>query len=263
MTPDQFTELGYRVEGGVARLQLNRPEAGNSFSSRLYGELKWGIRAADFDVGVDIVVLTGVGRSFATGGDLKEVMTRIGKDDGGFDMYAFTDNLPWDALRLCTKPVIAAINGHCFAGGLITAAWCDIQVAVESAQFALSEAKVGMVDAMAPAVLSGRMPMPKLKYAYLTGKPFTAHQAEEWGLITEVVPDGELDKRVDEIIEEVRGTTPVAHAALKRYLHELIPRPWDEGGMAAFRSPELREGLAAFAEKRDPNFRPSQSREVT
>ena len=262
MRPEEFEELGYVVTDGVARLTLNRPEAGNSFSSRLYGELKWGIRAADFDDAVDIVVVTGVGRSFATGGDLKEVLARIGKDDGGFDMYAFTDNLPWDALRLCTKPVIAAINGHCFAGGLITAAWCDIQVAVESAQFALSEAKVGMVDAMAPIVLHGRMPMPKLKYAYLTGKPFSARQAEEWGLITEVVPDGELDKRVDEIIDEVRGTTPVAHAALKRFLHELIPTPWDSGGMAAFRSPELREGLTAFAEKRPPNFRQSTSRNV-
>jgi enoyl-CoA hydratase/carnithine racemase len=255
MRPEEFEELVYRVENGVARLQLNRPGTGNSFSSRLYGELKWAIRNADFDDDVDVVVITGVGRSFATGGDLKEVMSRIGKGDGGFDMYAFTDNLPWDALRLCAKPVIAAINGHCFAGGLITAAWCDIQVAVQSAEFALSEARVGMVDAMAPVVLHGRMPMPKLKYAYLTGKPFSARQAEEWGLITEVVPDGELGARVDEIIKEVRGTTPVAHAALKRFLHELIPQPWDSGGMAAFRSPELVEGLTAFAEKRDPNFR--------
>jgi enoyl-CoA hydratase/carnithine racemase len=255
MLPSEFRELNYRVDDGVAWLQMNRPESRNSLSSRLYGEVKWGIRAADFDAAVDIIVLTGVDGSFATGGDLKETLALIAEDDGGFSMFAFTDNPPWDALRLCTKPVIAAINGYCYAGGLITAAWCDIQFAVASAQFALSEARVGLVDAMAPAVLFGRMPSPKLKYAYLTGKPFTARQAEEWNLITEVVPDGTLEDRVREIITEVRGTTPVAHALLKRYMHEMVPRPWDDGGMAAFRSPEIREGLTAFAEKRAPEYR--------
>ncbi len=76
MTPAEFCELGYVVTDGVARLTLNRPEAGNSFSSRLYGELKWGIRAADFDDAVDVVVVTGVGRSFATGGDLKASLSQ-------------------------------------------------------------------------------------------------------------------------------------------------------------------------------------------
>jgi len=151
-------------------------------------------------------------------------MSRIGKGDGGFDMYAFTDNLPWDALRLCTKPVIAAHQR-----ALLRRRSDHRRVVRHSglrsraAQFALSEARVGMVDAMAPVVLHGRMPMPKLKYAYLTGKPFSARQAEQWGLITEVVPDGELDTRVDEIIKEVRCTTPVAHAALKRYPARVDP----------------------------------------
>lgn len=255
MLPEAFQELRYTVDDGVARLQMNRPASLNAFSSRLYGEVKWAVRVADFDPAVDVIVLTGVGRAFATGGDLKETLSRISKEDGGFDMFAFTDNTPWDALRLCTKPVIAAINGYCYAGGLITAAWCDIQLAVESAQFALTEAKVGVVDAMAPAVLFGRMPSPKLKYAYLTGKPFTAREAEAWGVITEVVPDGALEERVAEVVTEVRGTSPVAHTQLKRYMHEMVPRPWDDGGMAAFRSKEIVEGLTAFGEKRDPAYR--------
>ena len=255
MRPPEFEQLLYHVEDGVAWLQMNRPEARNAFSSRLYGEVKWGVRAADFDAAVDVIVLTGTEGSFASGGDLKETLERVTKPDGAFDMFAFTDNLPWDALRLCTKPVIAAINGSCYAGGLITAAWCDIQIAVESAQFALTEGRVGMVDAMAPSVLFGRMPSPKLKYAYLTGKPFSAREAEQWGLITEVVADTDLERRTHEVIAEIRGTTPLAHAMLKRYMHELIPQPWDHGGAAAFRSPELIEGLTSFAEKRAPTFR--------
>jgi len=259
MRPAEFEQLLYVVEDGVAWLRMNRPEARNAFSSRLYGEVKWGIRAADADSDVDVIVLTGVDDTFATGGDLKETLHRL--SNGGnpeFEMYAFTDNLPWDALRTCRKPVIAGINGYAYAGGLITAAWCDISIAVESARFSLAEGRVGIVDAMAPAVLFGQVPAAKLKYLYLTGKQFSAAEAERWGLISEVVPDDQLRDRILEVITEVRGTTPVAHRMLKRYMNELVPRPWDHGGNEAFSSPEVIEGLRAFAEKRTPDYTKSK-----
>jgi enoyl-CoA hydratase/carnithine racemase len=255
MKPAEFEQLKYRVEDGVAWVQLNRPEARNAFSSRLYGELKWAIRAADFDESVDVIVVTGVDKAFATGGDLKETLARLSSDEGPIGMFAFTDNLPWDALRESTKVVIAAINGFCYAGGLITAMWCDIQIAVESARFALTEGKVGIADQMAPTVLFGRVPAPKLKYMLFTATPFSAADAERWGLITEVVPDDRLEARVREVIGEVRGTSPVSRKMFKRYLNELVPRPWNHGGTEAFASAEVFVGLSAFAEKRLPDYR--------
>jgi enoyl-CoA hydratase/carnithine racemase len=255
MRPQDFRELIYEINDGVAWVRLNRPHARNAFSSNLYGELKWAVRNAHHDPAVDVIVLTGVGKAFATGGDLKETLEKVSSENPVMEMYAFTDNLPWDALRLCTKPIIAAINGFCYAGGLITAAWCDVQIAVESARFSLSEGRIGIVDQMAPTVLFGRVPTPKLKYLYLTGKPFTAVEAEKWGFVTEVVPDDELETRVNEVVAEIRMTTPVAHKMLRRYLNELVPRAWDHGGTEAFESPQIIEGLKAFAEKRPPDYK--------
>jgi enoyl-CoA hydratase/carnithine racemase len=256
MRPSEFEQLVYEIEDGVAWLRLNPPQQRNAFTSRLYGELKWGVRAADADPDVDVIVVTGTDGAFATGGDLNETLERLGDDDP-LSMYEFFDNLPFDALRECSKVVIAAVNGYCYAGGLITCSWCDIQIAAESARFALTEGKVGIADAHAPSVLFGRVPTPKLKYMIFTAKPFTAAQAEDWGLITEVVPDDQLDARTREVIAEVRGTSPVARKAFKKYINELQPRPWDHGGLEAFASTEVIEGLNAFGQKRAPSYRPT------
>jgi enoyl-CoA hydratase/carnithine racemase len=124
-----FEQLRYSVEGGVARVRLDRPDQLNAFTSRLYGELKWAMRRAGADDSVDVVIVTGTGRAFATGGDLKETLGRLESGDP-LAMYAFYDNLPWTAIRECPKVVIAAVNGLCLAGGLITAVCADIAVAV-------------------------------------------------------------------------------------------------------------------------------------
>lgn len=254
MKPSEFEQLDYSVDDGVAWLRLNRPGARNAFTSRLYGELKWAVRAADADPDVDVLVVTGTGRAFATGGDLKETLDRL-SDPDPLSMYAFFDNLPFDALRECTKVTIAAVNGFCYAGGLIACSWCDIQIAAASATFALTEAKVGIADEVAPTVLFGRVPSPKLKYMLFTGRPVGARQAEEMGLITEVVPDEDLERRTREVVSEVRGTSPVSRRMFKRYLNQLVPHPWNHGGVEAFQSREVIEGLRAFADKRTPDYR--------
>jgi enoyl-CoA hydratase/carnithine racemase len=99
------------------------------------------------------------------------------------------------------------------------------------------------------------MPMPKLKYYYLTGKTFTARQAEQWEIITEVVPDGAAERRVSEVIGEIRGTAPVARSLVKRYLNDLVPIAADNGARRSWSSPDFVEGLTAFAEKRQPKYR--------
>jgi enoyl-CoA hydratase/carnithine racemase len=250
----EFQNLEYRVSNRVAYLRLNRPEALNSFSSRLYGEVKWAFRHVNHDDNVDIAVITGTGRSFATGGDLKETLQRLKDKDDPLSMYEFFDRTPWSSLRDCRKTTIAAINGICYAGGLITASLCDISIAAESARFCIAEAKVGIADHQIPSIMFGRISPAKLKYYVMTATPFSPQVAEQIGLITEVVPDERLYQRVDEVIEELRGTSPVARQEFKSYMNALIPWPPNDGGERAFASQAVIEGLSAFAEKRPVRY---------
>lgn len=253
-----FAELDYAVADGVARIRLNRPDQLNAFTSTLYGELKWALRRAGADATVDVVVLTGTGRAFATGGDLKEILDRLGSADP-LAMHAFFDNFPWAEIRSSPKVVVAAINGLCLAGGLITALCSDISVAVESARFAFSEGMVGIADALGPALLHARVGTAKTKYLLLTGRMVDAREAERIGLVTEVVPDDGLEARVAEIVGELRATSPVARRLYKEYVNSHTPLPDGAGVLPALASPEVLEGLQAFAEGRKPDYRPGAS----
>ncbi|MGH9039123.1 MAG: enoyl-CoA hydratase/isomerase family protein [Acidimicrobiia bacterium] len=253
MDDPEFTELDYSVAAGVARLRLNRPDQLNAFTSTLYAELRAAVRRAGGDPTIDVLVLTGTGRAFATGGDLKETLTRLESGDPAA-MQPFYDNLPWDDIRSCPKVVIAAVNGLCLAGGLIVAACCDISVAAESARFALTEGKVGMADSVGPALLHARVGTAKLKYLVLTGRMVDAREAERIGLVTEVVPDDRLEDRVTELVAELRQTSPASRRQFKEYVNSHTPLPADRG-IPVF-SPEAVQALRAFAEGRKPDFGP-------
>lgn len=252
----RFSELLYAVTDGVARITLNRPAELNSFSTNLYRELRDAVRLATIDDVVDIIVITGAGRAFATGGDLKEVLAYLQPGADPLDIYRFEDNLPFETVRQCPKVTIAAVNGICMAGGLITTMSCDISVAVADAVFAAPEGKVGVAEGWMPAVMFGRVSVSKMRYLVLTGTAIPADKAEHWGLITEVVPDaGALDRRVNEIIEEVRGTSPAVRRSYKQAINDIAPA----GKMGDFRegtgTPDGIERLSAFAEKRRPQYR--------
>ena len=259
MRPDELRDLRYKVEHGVARIVLDRPDRLNAFSSRLYEELKWALRFATHDDAVDVVVLTGTGRAFATGGDLKEALDRVGGGDP-LALYAFVDALPWAEFRQCPKVIVGAVNGLCFAGGVIAAASCDITIAAASARFALTEGKVGIADAVSPALLAARLSSAKLRYLLLTGKEIDAAEAERIGLITEVVPDDALDARVVEVIDELRTTSPVSRRLFKERINQLEPFSTDPATMLeSLTSPEVHEGLRAFHEGRPPDYGPPRA----
>lgn len=251
----RFSEMLYAVEDGVAILTLHRPEQLNSFTTTLYRELRDGVRLAVADDSVDVIVITGSGRAFATGGDLLEVLDYLRPDADPLDIYRFEDNLPFATVRNCPKVTIAAVNGICMAGGLITTMSCDISVAVADAVFAAPEGRVGVAEGWMPAAMSGRVSLAKARYLLLTGRSIPAELAESWDLITEVVADQDaLQRRVTEIVREVRRTSPTVRRTYKQYVNDLAP----EGHMGAFRegtgSADGIEGLRAFAEKRRPRF---------
>ncbi|WP_349607799.1 enoyl-CoA hydratase/isomerase family protein [Cupriavidus sp. DF5525] len=255
MTKEFFTfeQLEYKVVDSAAYIRLNRPEVLNSFTTKLYGEVKNAVRLANADPSVDIIVITGTGRAFATGGDLEEVLSRM-EDENPLALYAYDDNMPFDAVRYSSKTTIAAVNGICVAGGLAIASACDIQIAVRSAVFGAPEARIGLASSMMPSLLMSKISLSKLKYLLYTAKSISATEAERIGLITEVVEDGALDARVQEMIKEVRRTSPNARSMYAEYINRLLPTAPNADLQRGFRSEECREGLRAFKEKRKPGY---------
>lgn len=253
MRATEFTQLLYEVRTGTAWLTLNRPEKRNAMSPTLYNELRWAVRLATLDDEVDLIVLAGAGSAFSSGGDIGEALRRI--EDGDIaSLYDFADNAPFFEMRDSPKTIIGAIHGPCFAGGLILALYCDITLAAASAIFALTEAKVGLADPFAPVALFGRTPAPQIKRLLFTAAQIDADEALRLGLVGEVVPDENFRARLDELIGEVRSTSPVARALYKRSLNELMPRPMGNGGVEVHQSKAALEGLRAFADKRRPDF---------
>ncbi|MCX8003743.1 MAG: enoyl-CoA hydratase/isomerase family protein [Burkholderiaceae bacterium] len=248
-----FEQLVYEVRDSVARIRLNRPDALNSFTTKLYGEIKDAFRLADADPEVDIIVVTGTGRAFATGGDLHELLARM-DDSDPLALYAYDDKMPFETVKNCGKTKIAAINGICVAGGVAIASACDLQVAVRSAVFGAPEARIGLASSMIPSLLLPKIGLSKLKYLLYTAKSISADEAERIGLITEVVDDDALDARVDKLIAEVRKTSPIARRLYNEYINRMLPTAPNSDLYRAFSSPELREGLRAFADKRDPGY---------
>jgi enoyl-CoA hydratase/carnithine racemase len=248
-----FEQLEYAVQDSVARIRLNRPDALNSFTTKLYGEVKDAFRLADADPDVDIIVITGTGRAFATGGDLHEVLARM-DDPNPLALYAYDDNMPFEAVKNCSKTTIAAINGICVAGGIAIASACDLQIAVRSAVFGAPEARIGIASSMIPSLLLSKISLSKLKYLLYTAKSISAVEAERIGLITEVVDDDALASRVLELIGEVRRTSPNARRLYGEYINRMLPSAPNSDLYRAFNSQECREGLRAFADKRDPGF---------
>ncbi len=252
MTGSRFSELEYRTESGppgephTAWIVLDRPHALNAFTSTLYRELRDAVRLAEADRDVDTVVITGRGRAFATGGDLREGLVVTAPDADPLAVYRFADNLPFEAVRHCPKVVIAAVNGVCVGGGLITAMSADIVVAAESARFGLPEGKVGMAEPWAPDLLFGRISTALLKYLALTGRLISAREAQAAGMILRTVPDETLDAEVRDVIAEVRGTLPRARTRYKEYINRLIPETPQREAAAVMRSPEARAALEAF-----------------
>jgi enoyl-CoA hydratase/carnithine racemase len=248
-----FEQLEYRVDNSVAFIRLNRPEALNSFTAQLYSEVKDAVRLATSDKAVDVIVITGTGRAFATGGDLDEVLARI-DDPNPLALYAYDDHMPFETIKHCGKTTIAAINGICVAGGLAIASACDLQIARRSAKLGIPEARIGIASSMIPSLLFGKVSLSKMKYLLYTGKMISADEAERIGMITEVVDDDRLDARVLEMIAEIRKTSPNARRLYAEYIGRMVPTPANADLYRSLTSQECQEGLRAFKEKREPGF---------
>ncbi len=239
----------YEVQGGVAWLTIDRPEARNALSEEVRDGLWAGTRRFVADDDAAVLVLTGSGdKAFCAGGDLKEMAdTALAVPPPDF-LPQFGRNID------VPKPTIAAVNGVAYAGGFLLAQQCDLVVAAEHARFAVSEVKVGRGAPWA-APLSWLVPPRVAMEILLTGDPIDAHRAREVGLVNDVVPLADLRSRTRQLAERIAANAPLSVRAAKRTAYLSRPDLYDraeEIWAPVYRSRDAQEGPAAFREKRTP-----------
>jgi enoyl-CoA hydratase/carnithine racemase len=245
--------VGYELEGPVAWLTINRPEARNALSAAVREGLLRAVRRFSADSAARVLVLTGAGdKAFCAGGDLKEMAETGLKVPPKEFLPQFGRTITVD------KPVIAAVNGAAFAGGFLLAQSCDLCIAAEHATFAISEVKVGRGAPWAaplPWLIPPRVAMQLL----LTGDPITARRAHEIGLVNEVVPAAGLRQAAQAMGERIAANAPLSVLAGKRTVGLIAEHPLSRAFDAAdeiwepvYLSDDAQEGPAAFREKRPP-----------
>jgi methylglutaconyl-CoA hydratase len=247
---------------GVGRVTLNRPEVRNAFDDALIAALAKALAELDADPGVRVVVLAGNGPAFCAGADLNWMKRMAGYsyDENLRDARALAEMLA--TLDRLDKPTIARVHGPAFAGGTGLVAACDIAVGTPEAKFCFSEAKLGLSPAtISPYVLRAIGPRAASRY-FLTAEVFDAAEALRIGLLSAVVPAAELDTLIGQLLEHLLAGSSAAHARIKDLVRDIAGRPVDDAlkadtarRIAEIRaSPEGKEGIASFLEKRKPKW---------
>jgi enoyl-CoA hydratase/carnithine racemase len=241
---------GSRADG-VLRVVIDRPERRNALTIEMYHGLKKAAVLAERDPDVDVVLVTAVGDTFCVGGEMG------GRHEGGAGLDRETDGidlLPFVQFERCPKVVLLGVNGMCQGGGLNMLLTSDLAVASERAVFRAPELLRGVADCFLGARLASRVGLARAKHMLFTAQYVSAAEAFAMGLVTRVVPHDQLDAAVGETIGWVRQTGPRARTALKRDLNRQLP-PIDVPMFAeSLASDEVREGFAAFVEKRLPRW---------
>ncbi|MGW6542132.1 enoyl-CoA hydratase family protein [Streptomyces massasporeus] len=242
-----MTLIARTRERAVQTLSLDSPRNRNALSAALVGELADALTDAGKDAGVRAIVLTHTGNTFSAGADLKDPPP----PEALVALLRQIIELP--------KPVVARVTGHVRAGGLGLLAACDIAAAATDATFAFTEVRIGVAPAVISLPLLPRANPRALARHYLTGERFDAAQAQATGLITTCADD--VDTALDPILEGLRRSAPDALAETKRLLTARVLEAFDRdaadlSALSArlFSSPQAREGMTAFLERRDPEW---------
>jgi methylglutaconyl-CoA hydratase len=249
---------------GVARVTLNRPEVRNAFDDVLIARLTEVFAELDADRATRVVVLAGNGPAFCAGADLNWMKRMAGysheenvRDAAALaGMLATLDRLP--------KPTIARVHGPAFAGGTGLVAACDIAIGTPQAKFCFSEAKLGLSPAtISPYVMRAIGERAAQRY-FLSAEVFGAEEAYRIGLLSGLVGEAELDQAIQQLASHLLAGSPAAHARIKDLIRTVAGRPIDAAlkddtarRIAEIRaSPEGKEGIASFLEKRKPSWTP-------
>ena len=257
-----FMHLEIELDGPVATIWMNRPDLHNAFDEDLIAELTAACKALDDDDDVRVVILAGRGRSFSAGADLNWMKRAAdnGIDDNLDDARALARMLR--ALAEMRKPTIARVQGAALGGGMGLAAACDIAVASTKAVFATSEVRFGIIpSAISPYVLRAIGARQAYRY-FQSAERIEAVRAREIGLVHETVEPEQLDTKVQEIVGALLQGGPLSQTAAKSLIRAVNNQPINDNlvedtahRIAHLRAtPEAQEGIAAFLDKRQPNW---------
>jgi naphthoate synthase len=254
------TDILYHKAEGIAKITINRPEVLNAFRPQTLDEMQWAFEDAHLDPEIGVVLLTGTGdRAFCTGGDQRV------RGDGGYvgdDGVPRLNVIPMQRyIRFMPKPVIALVNGYAIGGGHVLHVICDLTIASETARFGQTGPRVGSFDAGYGSTMLARIVgHKKAREIWFLCRQYTAAEAEEMGLVNEVVPPDELEATGVQWAREILALSPTALRFLKASFIA------DTDGLAGlqqfasdttslfYRTEEGREGRNAFLEKRRPDF---------
>jgi 2-(1,2-epoxy-1,2-dihydrophenyl)acetyl-CoA isomerase len=263
---NEFQQIVYKKDGQVATVTLNRPQKLNAYSEIMVHEILAALADARDDDETRAVIVTGAGRGFCSGGDVGRDFQYPARYRGHRmeSMLEMRENMHELVrfLQRFDKPTIAAINGPAVAGGLTLALSCDFRIAAESARLGDTSLKFALIPDEGGAYLFPRfLGLEKALRMSLLSEVYPARKALELGLVTEVVPDAELMPKAREWAERLAAGPPIAIRVTKRMMYKQLTMGLDNaledaalGTMVVNYTEDVKEGIAAFHEKRPPKF---------
>ena len=263
MNASQFETILTSLDQGVMTITMNRPDRLNAWTYQMGAELQRAIESGNDDANVDVFVLTGAGRGFCAGADIKDLFKN--QADAGDDGSNERPDRDWVGLVRRAKPMIAAVNGAAVGVGLTQILPCDYIMASPDAKFSARFVKMGVVPELASSYyLVARAGFGLANRMMLTGETLDAAEAQRIGLVDELVPDAHsLLPRAIKLAKQIGENPPVALSAVKELVTANMAEPdikevqrREMAALAeAYKSPEHHEAIAAFIEKRPPNFK--------
>lgn len=246
---------------GVATLTLNRAEKHNALSAKMLAELTQAAADLGADDAVRVVVLTGAGKSFCAGGDLEWMREQMQADADTRAKEAAKLAFMLQALNTMSKPMIGALQGNAFGGGVGMASVCDVAIGVDTLKMGLTETRLGIIPATIGPYVVSRMGEGRARRVFMSGRLFGAAEAVELGLLARAVPADEMAAAVEAEVVPYLSCAPGAVAAAKALARRLGPRI-DEGTIAItidalksrWETEEAAEGIGAFFEKRKASW---------
>lgn len=253
--------VSLRKTGAVQHIVIDRPERRNAINAAVALGIADGIRTAQADAEIRVIVLTGAGdKAFCAGGDLAPTA-----DGAPFTVDpAHPRNYIVDLFKLmedCDLPIIARVNGHALAGGFGLVCACDMAIAADTATFGTPESKIGIFPMMIMPYMLRVMPLRRFMELCMTGEAISAQRAMDWGVVNDVVPAAGLDARVEALTTMLAARSPSAIRLGKQGFHamrDMAVRQALEYAQLMLpmmaRTEDAKEGMRAFQEKRPPNF---------
>jgi enoyl-CoA hydratase len=253
-----YDNILVETRGRVGVIRLNRPAALNALNSAVNDELSTAIAAFEADAGIGCIVLTGSEKAFAAGADIKEMA-----DKSAVDMFMKDYAADWDAVVRSRKPVIAAVSGFALGGGCELAMQCDLIIAADNAKFGQPEIKLGIIPGNGGSQrLARAVGKAKAMDLVLTGRMMDAAEAERAGLVARVVPAASLMDEAMKAADAIASMPLPAVLAAKQAVNLAFETALSEGVRserrlfhALFATDDQKEGMAAFVEKRAPDFK--------